>query len=97
MRPTDEKLMEETRKDLDEKANEACKTFNSAKVKFQKEKDKRLKMNIDLNEIINCLFEGNRSNANDENKNVLKDLKLFVTMKSTKGDEHMPIIVGKLC
>ena len=50
-----------------------------------------------MNEIINCLFKGNRSNVNDKNMKLLKDLKLFVTMKSIKGDRPMPTIVAKLC
>ena len=95
--PTEDELMEEIKKDLDKKdADDASKTFESVKAKFQKEKDKHLKMNVDLNEMINRLFEGNRSNVNDERTKLLKDLKLFVAVKSTKGDGPTPTTVAKL-
>ena len=57
---TENKFMLEIRKDLDKKdADEASKIFNSIKAKFRIEKDKYLKMNVDLNKMINYLFEGN--------------------------------------
>ena len=77
-------------------AEEASKTFNSMRAKFQKEKDKHDKLNDDLREITNRLFNGILDSFDYAKLKLLKDLKVCVTLKSIVGDEPVPATIIKL-
>jgi len=72
------------------------KTFESARAKCQKEKDKHLKLKEDLNSITERLFNGDEASFDDNELRLLKDLKVHVTLKSIVGDESMPTAIVKL-
>ena len=82
MYPSEEEIMNDIRKDVQKKeAEEASKTYNSILLKFEKEKDKYIKLDNDLREMIIRLFNGIYSAVDDKVLKLMKNLKLCVAMK----------------
>ena len=97
MYPSEEEIMSDIRKDAQQKeAKEASKTYNSILLKFEKEKEKYIKLSNDLKEMITRLFNGIYSAVDDKVLKLMKDLKLHVAMKSIPGDDAIPAIIVKL-
>ena len=95
--PSEEDFMNCTRNDIwDKEAEQAAKTFEATKAKFQKEKEKFLKLQQDLRLLTDRLFNGDQSAFDDSQLKLLKDLKMHVTLKSTVGDESVPTTIVKL-
>ena len=98
MYPSEEEIMSDIRKDAQQKeAKEASKTYNSILLKFEKEKEKYIKLSNDLKEMITRLFNSIYSTVDDKVLKLMKDLKLHVVMKSISGDNAIPATIVKLC
>lgn len=95
--PSEEYFLNAMRNEAAEKEAEvASETFESAKAKCQKEKDKHNKLNDDLRKITNRLFNGILDSFDCVKLKLLKDLKAHATLKSIAGDEPVPAAMIKL-
>ena len=95
--PSEESFVGATRTESSEKeVEQAAKAFEATKAKFQKEKEKFLKLQNDLRLITDRLFNGDQDAFDDSQLKLLKDLKVHVALKSTVGDESVPATIVKL-
>ena len=80
----------------DKEIEEASKTFTTVLTKYQRDKDKHVMLKNNLKILSNRLFEGNILSIDDTKLKLLKDLKLYVVMKTIKNDEPVPSTITLL-
>ena len=95
--PNEQEFLESIEQEITEKANEeASKTFNTVVNKHQKEKDKFTILTNNLQTLADRLFEGCITAIDDTKLKLIKDLKLYVALKTIKDDDHVPTAIVKL-
>ena len=95
--PNEEEFLEQIDKEITDKANEeAAKSFNAVVNKHQKEKDKFTTLTNNLKSIADRLFDGCLNDIDDAKLKLLKDLKVYVVLKTLKEDDPAPTTIVKL-
>ena len=95
--PNEEEFLEQIDKEITDKANEeAAKSFNTVVNKYQKEKDKFTTLTNNLKSIADRLFDGCLNDIDDTKLKLLKDLKVYVVLKTLKEDDPVPTTIVKL-